>query len=243
MEEIKFNYEQFNCFREDCYGKVILKQGKKEMQVIYAPNLDVYLALNNFQDDPTFVIGKDNTLLYNLFDKLYLDIINFNVYPLNVDEIVERAEFMEQDYHTVLRDEEIYHKNFKKRLKDIAKYEGFIKKGEIIWMSDDYPVEVAPEFRIKKLENAYVFTFNNYKFKKGANNHFYDIYLNDKEFISVRVRMSGSRYDPFNVLFMELFSKLKEMTFYESLQIGIEEYLILNKVKDEESLKRILLKK
>ena len=242
MEEIKIDYVPFEGFDGD-YGKVVLSRGKKELQVIFAPNLDVYLALNNFGDDPTFVIGKDNTVLYNLFDKLYLNTINFNIFPLNVNEVVEQAEFREEDYHLALKDEEIYHQKYQERLKDIANHEGLIKNDEITWMSDDYPEEVAPEFRIEKLDNAYVFTFSNQKFAKGIDNPLYDIYLNDKDFISVRIRMSGSRYDPFNVLFMSLFSRLKEITFYESMPIGIEEYMILKEVQAGQGLERILLKK
>ena len=58
--------------------------------------------------------------------------------------------------------------------------------------------------------------------------------------ISVRLRNSGSRYDPCNIVFMETFKALMNME--ETNQIHIEEYLIDKKLEKGLSLERILRK-
>ena len=54
--------------------------------------------------------------------------------------------------------------------------------------------------------------------------------LMDPRRITVRFRNSGSRYDPFNIIFMKLYQGLYELD-YEYHQIHIEEYLLDSKIK------------
>lgn len=60
-----------------------------------------------------------------------------------------------------------------------------------------------------------------------------------KIFCSVRLRNSGSRYEPFNLCFMDLFNKLCALN-PEYHQIHFEELLIDKELKKGESLERIL---
>ena len=56
--------------------------------------------------------------------------------------------------------------------------------------------------------------------------------------ITIRFRNSGSRYDPFNIIFMRLYQGLCNLD-YEYHQIHIEEYLQESKIK-KKVLKKII---
>ena len=111
----------------------------------------------------------------------------------------------------------------------------------IIWKSDEYFDEIAPFIKIKKQENAYILEFGKPiippEYKNDA-----DLILMDPRRITVRFRNSGSRYEPFNIMFMKLYQGLCKLD-YEHHQIHIEEYLIQERINKGESLKRVLIKK
>ena len=68
-----------------------------------------------------------------------------------------------------------------------------------------------------------------------------DLMLMDPRRITVRFRNSGSRYDPFNIIFMKLYQGLCALD-YEYHQIHIEEYLIGEQINRGETLSRIIKK-
>ncbi len=252
MKRLKIEYQKLDGYPEE-FGVINLNREKKKLKIFFAPNLDVYFNLDNFEDAPTFIIGKDNALIYQAFLKLYHDIINCNILPIDEEEIIRNSEIFLEDYHQALRDALALEKQRIESLKDKARYTNLIKDGVITWMSDDYAspieqtefsnmtkyvvkdcIEVGPSFKIEKRENAFIITFDRGNIK--------DFYTRGNS-INVRIRMSGSNYDPFNLVFMELFNNLREIALRDGEQIDISEYLIFKQVDEGEDLRRILLKK
>lgn len=67
---------------------------------------------------------------------------------------------------------------------------------KIMWYSDDYSIDEASLLVISKIDDYYELEFNKSKNKTFAKTFF------------VRFRNSGSRYDPYNVTFMNMYKEL-----------------------------------
>lgn len=152
----------------------------KEFIITFCGNLDLYFCLYNFNNEPYFIIDKSNYLVYELFDKLYNDIKNCNM-------------FAEED---------------KEYYKNKYEYKGLFKNNTVEWKCDDYPDEIAPYFNIIKEEDYYIINFKQCIIDKSID---YQYPLVRDNYISVRLRNSGSRYEPFNCIFMRLYNSLSNI--------------------------------
>ena len=84
----------------------------------------------------------------------------------------------------------------------------------INWISDEGPVDIEDKLVISKEEDSF-----RLRFIRSDKNFDYN-----NSGISIRVRNSGSRYNPFNVIFMELYDNLQSIDpLYR--QINLYEYL------------------
>lgn len=125
------------------------------------------------------------------------------------------------------------------RAMNLAENTGLIQDDKIVWLSDDYPHDVAPYFIIEKFDNAYRITF----LIKTTDRRLYGeerhaLYDYKDGFTSVRIRNDGSTYQMFNVPFMKAYNSLLEMELEEP-QIHIAEYLLDRKLANGESLEKI----
>lgn len=166
LSVIKNNLD-YPCFTLSYNSNVLLN-------IWFAGNLDLYFSILG---DNKFIIGGSNIRVYDIFNKLYNDLINCKL-PF--------------DYS----DKEI--------LKKLSNYDLLVHDNVITWMSDDYPCLDAPSFSISKLEDKINITFD-----KGG---------------SVRIRNSGSLYQPFNTNFMMLYHLDLE-------QVYIDEIIDLKRIK------------
>lgn len=174
---------------------------KKEFGITFCGNLDLYFYLNNFDNEPYFIISKENYIIYEMFDKLYNDIKNCNFF----DE----------------EDNEYY-----QQYKDRYIYKSLFKDDVIEWKCDDYPNEIAPSFSIIKDTDSFIIKFNPCVIVDDIG---YQYPLILKDWISVRLRNSGSKYTPFNCIFMKLYNSLCNTQEIDFEQVHIEEYLIKKK--------------
>lgn len=159
--------------------------------IYFMGNLDLYW---NYQyngnildcdDSKYFIITKENYFLYNLFDKLYNDIKNYQT--------------------------------------DTYSYDLLFHDNKVEWRSDDCFYEEASRFVIEPMDRAYKLTF-----KIGLVDNFLTY--------SVRIRNSGSRYNPFNMFFMDMYNQLCEYELNYH-QIHMEEYLYQKKlIKKKETI-------
>lgn len=215
---------------------VLSRDDNKVLSLLFGGNLDLYITLRNYGNDPTFVISKDNYAVYEIFDTLYNDIKNCNLYSFDDVEI----SFLKTEC-------ELFDLNFdkklKNRMKEIQESNHFYKQmpfykelfdGTVVrWSSDEYPKEIAPLFEIRKDTDSYIFIFKYIEpgivKEMKEFESYYDYFFNHFEYsIPVRLRNDGSRYTPFNILFMRAFNELKKLDeTYE--QVHIEEYMLEKK--------------
>ncbi len=118
-------------------------------------------------------------------------------------------------YGEILSQEELQ----KQEIKDSYQNNPLFKDGIISWYSDETVYENASHFEIKKETDVFKITF--YKSKKES--------LLTTTY-AVRICNSGSRYNPYNILFMKMYNSLKEYN-PDYHQIHIEEYLYHQKKK------------
>lgn len=174
---------------------------EKKLTISFEGNLDLYFSLSNFNNEPYFIIDKSNYIIYELFDNLYNDVKNCNIY----------------------NDSEIY-KDYKNRYE----YKELFKNNIITWKCDDYPIEIAPSFNIIKEKDKYIIKFNPIiKNEEFSNMFMFQL----KNRISIRIRNCGSRYHPFNLIFMKLYNSLSKLDEIDLEQIHIEEYLLEKRKK------------
>lgn len=133
--EIKKEYNE----REKYYEFEFTKDNK-HLEIFFGGNLDLYMTLGTDKNLPynenvtiDFDITKEDYEIYELFDTLYNDIINGNIY-----------------------DEERLNRN----IKDNYVYRDLVDKdNNITWISDDGPREVEDKLTISKLKDTYRLTF------------------------------------------------------------------------------------
>ena len=170
--------------------------------IVFGGNLDLYWIYKHetsFLDTPDskdFYITKENYFLYSLFNELYNDVKDYNIFTIdNFDKEEEwlkrKNDFFEHD------------KNNPRKL---------VKDNKIEWHCDDFDYEDGSSFVIERLDDCYKLTFNKCKADSIFTSY------------AVRIRNSGSRYGYFNVIFMRMYNKLcnYDPNFH---QVHIEEYM------------------
>lgn len=219
-----------------------LKRDGKVLSIFYGGNLDLYFSLENFSSSASFIIGKDNYEIYNLFDLLYQSIIDADIYGKMTEEEIEHIVWMseanKEDYHDNLKKEINRRMKYKQDLKDGSCYQKLVNNGIITWKSDEYFDEITPYVMIKKQNDSYYLEFYKPSIPDKYKNEV-DLALSDPRSITIRFRNSGSSYEPFNICFMKLYNALCKLD-YEYHQIHIEEYLIDRQIEEGMSLSRIL---
>ena len=99
----------------------------------------------------------------------------------------------------------------------------------ITWYSDETNHEVANILKIRKENESFELEFYIQPYIEGYDRDFNSLYH-----IPIRFRNSGSSYDPFNIVFMRMYEKMKQVDHVNDYghQIHIEEYLYnQNKIK------------
>lgn len=208
MLEIKRYQDERNTF------DYFIKNEENTFRIFFGGNLDLYFCVTrkDYENDNeiiNFEITKENYVLYSLFEQLYNKIISCEIHT------IDKFELEMYDKDEIIEKENIY-KELNKELKDSYAYKNLVRNNVISWRHDDQIYEEANILNIHKEEEKFRLEF----------------ILQSKEwstFIDVRFRNSGSRYNPFNTIFMQLYNKLQEYN-PEYHQIHIEEYLYQKKL-------------
>lgn len=108
----------------------------------------------------------------------------------------------------------------KNMLRRTSNYDKLVQENVIKWSCDDYSEEVGPSFKIEKAGDEFVITFDRGIIEKQ--------FLASKYSISVRIRNSGSLYQPFNANFMRLYHELCDLDLD---QVYIDEVMNLKRIK------------
>ena len=191
--------------------KIITDDGV--FSISFCGNLDLYFNYEckgiNIDNESVkkFTITKENYFLYSIFETLYENIKNCHINYLDDELDVELDE--ENKKQILQRSEEL-----KKELQEREKLNSrrLFQNDKVEWHSDDYDYDESSILLIEKLEEEIVVSF-----VKGRTD------VLDKTF-AIRICNSGSRYQPFNILFMQLYRKLIDY-MPEYHQIHLEEIM------------------
>ena len=186
-----------NYFNYDVFD-IITNEGI--LEISYQNNQDLYWSykyndnIDNEEDIKEFVISKENYFVYSLFQELYNNIKKQEPY-----NYYEKDDVFKIEHHKVVDYNNLFHDKM------------------ITWYSDDFAdTNLASSFTIKKLKDKYIVVMKK-SLEEPYNGNYFKTY-------SVRIRNSGSRYNPYNIAFMGMYQRLKKYNF-DYHQIHIEEYL------------------
>ncbi len=219
---------------------VVLKESEKYLAFTFGGNGDLYWSIyskgKNYDSDynhDSFMITKENYGIYKLFENLFLDLENINIFdrkdavPFHIGADRERRKYHGSRKRTI---EEVD----RYRLYNCSNYNELFDKNDkaITWYSDETAHEVANILKIKKEEESIRIDFYTQSYRYG-----YDEDFHSKNHIQVRFRNSGSLYAPFNIIFMRMYNSLEEVDEVNDYghQIHIEEYLY-----NQKKMKRII---
>ena len=165
---------------EGSYDYTFIK-GNIILRIYFAGNLDLYLTLSdgnlikyNTNKELIFDITKENYEVYKIIDELYSNVLNNDPY----------FDGNKENFYEYVHNDLVINNN-------------------IVWYSDDEPIECADKFTLTKVDDTYRFIFN--RVDKDYS------YFKSSSSISVRLRNSGSRYEPFNCSFMIMYRKLQSV--------------------------------
>ena len=196
------------------YYDYYLKDESQELKIIFGGNGDLYFCSKSFVEcqEAEFYITKENMIIYNLFSELFKAFQNVEIYTINDFDLqyYDDEEELQQKYDR--------YKEWNEELKNSSIYKRLFNNNSITWISDDsisFNYETADTLKIIKEENQFKLEFTYYDCE------------NELPYVkSIRIRNSGSRYQPFNFLMMNFFNKLQEYD-PNNHQMHIEEYLYL----------------
>ena len=218
---------------ENEFGLLIsFQELDKQFNISFGGNGDLYWTIHskNTNDDNNFIITKENYEVYRLFEELFDDIENIRIFYEEYIPFYLETEEEKQEYIKNQKDEIEYEKN-KYRLFNHSNYNELFDKenNTITWYSDETNRKVANILKIKKENETFKLEFYIQPYIGD-----YDRDFNSLNYITIRFRNSGSSYDPFNIVFMRMYKKMKQIDDVNEYghQIHIEEYLFnQNKVK------------
>lgn len=179
---------------------------QKYIGFTFGGNGDLYWVIHSAAEKD-FTVTKENYALYELFEQLYNDIENVNIFP-DDQELFYESEESKARYRLYNRSN--YNELFDEEQKIIT------------WYSDETARIVANYVRITKGTNSYTLSFFVQSHING-----YDRDFHSSSYIPVRFRNSGSSYDPFNIVFMRMYLSLVNIDDINDYghQIHFEEYL------------------
>lgn len=176
--------------------------------IMFGGNGDLYFyvkkTIMNQKQIINFEITKGNYILYKLFESLYNQIINCDIYRLDEYEL----EFFDEQE---AEEKRAMNQEWNEELKQSSVYKNLVKDGVISWRHDDQIYEQANILNIHKEDEKYRLEFVEQTQEWSP-------------FLDVRFRNSGSRYSPFNMAFMDFYRELQKYDT-EYHQIHMEEWL------------------
>lgn len=189
--------------------------------MMFSGNLDLYWIFESQSEnkDKILYITKENYFVYSLFEELYNNISNCNLYNIDPSEMATVHSLEELKKLKKLKSQ------LNSSLRHDSRYKELFQNDKIIWISDDRDYEFIDRVEITKEEDQIKLHFLREKMR-----------TKDQSFgtgngpITIRFRNHGSAYTPFNGLFMNVYNKFDSYNPYDK-QIHIEEYLYKVKQK------------
>lgn len=200
---------------------IVISEGDKNLTILFGGTGDLYWMLRSSDpyddsDHLSFSISNENYALYEAFKNLFIRIENIDLYEdrtfpryINTKEEIEL--YLKKERESFERTNKgHYHELFDKLNKTIT------------WYSDETSHKVSNYVVIRMNKTSFDIDFYSQPHIWG-----YEREFNRKGVLSIRFRNSGSRYEPFNAVFMRMFHELQNIDDVndEGHQIHIEEFL------------------
>ena len=171
----------------------------------FGGDLDLYWSINNVNADDeidyeSFSITEENYYIYCLFEQLYNSVANCEVFKINDYELALATST--DEINMIIKRE----KQKNALLRNSQEYRNLFDGKTITWVSDENGYKKESIVKITKVENRFVLEF----FRKLKNDAYNWPDENGLFAISIRFRNSGSSYQPFNQLFMEMYNGLEK---------------------------------
>lgn len=222
---------------------ITMSEGKKSLHIYFGGNGDLYWAISREGEGDTdynhdsFKITKENYGIYRLFEKMFFDIENLRIFgqdepiPPYLETEEEIREYLKNQAKRIEKERERY------RLFNRSNYNDLFnaQNGTVTWYSDETAAVLANYVRIKKEKDAFILEFNKQPYVDGYVEDFHSEWD-----IPIRFSNSGSKYEPFNTVFMRMYNAMDGVDDVndEGHQIHIEEYLY-NQDKAKTLVKKI----
>lgn len=189
---MKIEFKKNNNFKD--INDIFIRDGKKLLKIFYGANGDLYFDIfgSHNKDEfgrynaPFIINQTDDIYLY--FENLINDIINCHVYD---ESDIDLWDFLEENKNTIkVKNENLKSKN---------NYQRLVQNNAIIFFSDNIYDEKANQMKIEIVDKSIVFTF-------------VDNPLDPTDGFGIRISNSGSKYEPFNICFMNFFNQLEKLS-------------------------------
>lgn len=167
----------------NCFNKVkdiLIRDEKKSLKIFYGSNFDLYIDI--FGDHNIDENGYYNaTFSINQSQEIY------QYFETLIDNIIKCKVFD-------VSGSELEMRNTKGQINNI--HNRLVQDSAIVWYSDNIYDEKANKLKIEKKDDEIILTFTDNP--------------DDPTFgFGIRICNSGSKYDPFNLCFMNLFNQLQ----------------------------------
>lgn len=207
---------------------IFFEEEEKHIAFTMGGNGDLYWSFHSTADVKNddenygyFIITKENYGVYSLFERLFFDIENINIFdeetiPFYIESEIEKQEYLKsrkKENEKTKKAYRLYNRsNYNELFDDASK--------TITWYSDEVAHAVANILKIKKLDKVFLIEFYIQPNMEGYDEDFHSL-----GYIPIRFRNSGSSYYPFNVIFMEMYNGMKEIDDVNDIghQIHFEE--------------------
>lgn len=186
------------------YDVICLKTNEGEFRISFEDNFDLYWTYIPEKS----ILDSETTHEFTITKE--------NYYIYNVFDKLFNSVKDNKLYSNYLYDNNFKHGRFECFNKNNS-YNLF-NNGMIEWHSDDFEYDIASCVSIVKFDDE------SFKIIFKRNNIF--------KTYAIRFSNSGSRYEPFNILFMNMYNELKNYN-HEYHQIHIEEYMYKQKVLEK----------
>ena len=191
-----------------------LIDNNKELLIMFGGDGDLYFSfLKHYDNDNNkFVITKDNMYVYNCFKELLNSLENPNLHKVSSLEL-ECCETKEEIRNLYKKAEK-----YNEKLKEESRYKDLYNNGVVCWHSDEFSYDTTDVVKIYNVGEEIILEFEKNK------------YEDYKSEIAIRFRNSGSYYNPFNSIFMQMYNNLNEYD-PDYHQIHLEEVGYSKKMK------------
>ena len=190
----------------------IIESEDKHLDITFGGTGDIYWILDNqevadVEEDPmydTFTISASETELYKIFEELYDDLINGNIYyPEQIPSyyLAFDSKAQEKENERCI--------NSNKEIKESSRYQALVNNGLITFYSDEEYKDNAEIVRISKREDCILLEFVR-QTKKDEQNQ-----TRLPGWYFIRIRLNGCTYTPCEIVFWRHFDNLQK---YEPTQ-------------------------